>query len=58
LRRLRNVVMTPHVGGHTDTALSQVAALAAQNILDVLDGKPLRKETCVNLDLLRAKTRS
>jgi D-3-phosphoglycerate dehydrogenase / 2-oxoglutarate reductase len=52
LRHLPNVVMTPHVGGHTDTSLDAVAALAAQNILDVLQGKPLRKETCVNLDRL------
>ena len=58
LRHLPNVVMTPHVGGHTDSALDAVAALAAQNILDVLRGKPLRKETCVNLDKLdRARLR-
>ncbi len=52
LRQLPNVVMSPHIGGHTDSALDAVAALAAQNILDVLDGKPLRKDTCVNFDKL------
>jgi D-3-phosphoglycerate dehydrogenase / 2-oxoglutarate reductase len=52
LRKLPNVVMTPHVGGHTDAALDAVAELAAQNIIDVLEGKPLRKEMCVNFDRL------
>lgn len=52
LRRLPNVVMTPHIGAQTDTALDAVAALAAQNILDVLNGKPLHAETCVNLAAL------
>jgi D-3-phosphoglycerate dehydrogenase / 2-oxoglutarate reductase len=48
LRSLPNVVMTPHVGAQTDVALEQVAVAAVQNIVDVLRGRALNPDTCVN----------
>lgn len=54
LRQLPNVVMSPHIGAQTDTALQQVARVAAQNIIDLFEGKPLLPEFCVNLAELAA----
>jgi D-3-phosphoglycerate dehydrogenase len=39
LRRLPNVLLSPHVAGQTDTALLQVGHAAVQAILDEFDGK-------------------
>lgn len=39
LRQLSNVVLSPHVAGQTDAALSSVAACAAQSILDEFAGR-------------------
>jgi D-3-phosphoglycerate dehydrogenase len=39
LRRMRNVVLSPHVAGQTEAALRRVAIAAAQCILDELAGR-------------------
>jgi D-3-phosphoglycerate dehydrogenase / 2-oxoglutarate reductase len=39
LRRMRNVVLSPHVAGQTEAALRRVALAAAQCILDELAGR-------------------
>jgi D-3-phosphoglycerate dehydrogenase len=49
---LRRVVLTPHIGGSTDTALAETAALAARNALAVLDGLPLPMNLVVNPETL------
>ncbi len=41
LRRLPNVLITPHVAGVTRQAALRVATTTAQNVIDVLAGKPL-----------------
>ena len=52
LRRHEHVVMTPHIGAQTDQGLDKVAAAAAQNILDVLQGRGPRADSCVNLQAI------
>jgi phosphoglycerate dehydrogenase-like enzyme len=42
LRRLDNVVMTPHRGYGTTEVLAERYEYAFANILDFLDGKPLK----------------
>lgn len=42
------VVMTPHVGGSTPDALDAMAAHAADNVINFLNGKPLSPSLCVN----------
>ncbi|MFE7775703.1 2-hydroxyacid dehydrogenase [Streptomyces sp. NPDC057445] len=37
-----NVVLSPHVGGVTRETLVRIALAAVQNVLDHIDGKPLR----------------
>jgi D-3-phosphoglycerate dehydrogenase len=39
LRRMRNVVLSPHVAGQTEAALRRVGTVAAQCILDELAGR-------------------
>jgi D-3-phosphoglycerate dehydrogenase / 2-oxoglutarate reductase len=39
LRRMANVLLSPHVAGQTDEALSRVGHAAVQAILDELDGR-------------------
>lgn len=48
LARLKNVVLTPHVGGSTPAALAAMAAGAARNVLGWLDGNPVDRAACVN----------
>jgi len=36
---LDNVVMTPHTGAHTNEAIAGMGIMAAQNLIDVLQGK-------------------
>lgn len=36
---LDNVVMTPHTGAHTNEAIAGMGTMAAQNLIDVLQGK-------------------
>jgi len=36
---LDNVVLTPHTGAHTSEATANMAAMAVQNLIDVLSGK-------------------
>ncbi|MCR4334846.1 MAG: D-glycerate dehydrogenase [Patescibacteria group bacterium] len=40
LAELPNVVLTPHIASATDEARLDMARLSAQNIIDVLEGKP------------------
>lgn len=39
---LANVVMTPHTGAHTNEAIAGMGIMAAQNLIDVLQGKGCR----------------
>ena len=48
LATLRNVVLTPHVGGSTPAALAAMARGAARNVLGWLDGQPADRAACVN----------
>ncbi len=55
LRRLPNVVLSPHVAGQTHTAMVQVGLSAAQAILDELAGK--RPAFVVNPEAYEARAR-
>ena len=39
LFRMDNVVVTPHMAAHTEEGLIRMATVAAQGVLDVLNGK-------------------
>jgi D-3-phosphoglycerate dehydrogenase len=52
LLSLPNVVLTPHIGAHTGYATEAVSAVAAENLLRVLDGKPVDPVFCVNPETL------
>ena len=52
LRWLSNVLMTPHVGAHTDASSEAVAMMAAQNLVKVLRGEPVAARCVVNLAAL------
>jgi D-3-phosphoglycerate dehydrogenase len=54
LRRLPNVVLSPHVAGQTHAAVARVAISAAQSILDELAGK--RPEYVYNPEAYDART--
>jgi len=56
LRRMSNVVLTPHVGGSTDAALAAMATAAARNVLDYLRQQALPEDRVVNLDDLKNGT--
>lgn len=49
-----NVVLTPHVGGNSDTALAATARAAAENALAMLAGKPPVHGRIVNAHLLES----
>lgn len=51
---LRNVVLTPHVGGSTPAALAAMATGAAHNVLGWLDGSPAEASACINPQTLGA----
>jgi D-3-phosphoglycerate dehydrogenase len=53
LRRMHNVVLTPHVGGSTHAALAAMAEGAARNILDYLKHGTLPQGRVVNLTNLK-----
>jgi D-3-phosphoglycerate dehydrogenase / 2-oxoglutarate reductase len=48
LLSLPNVVLTPHMGAQTGYASEAVSAVAAENLLRVLDGKSVDPALCVN----------
>ncbi|MGO4303235.1 hydroxyacid dehydrogenase [Cupriavidus sp. RAF12] len=48
LTTLKNVVLTPHVGGSTPAALAAMAGAAARNVLGWLGGNPVDRAACVN----------
>jgi glyoxylate reductase len=52
LKKLDNVVLLPHIGSATYKTRIDMSILAAQNILDYLDGKTPR--TLVNKDILKS----
>lgn len=52
LTTLKNVVLTPHVGGSTPAALDAMAEGAARNILGYLLGNPPDASSCVNPEVL------
>ncbi len=52
LLSLPNVVLTPHIGAQTGYASDAVSAVAAENLLRVLDGKPVDPALCVNRAVL------
>lgn len=52
LLQLRNVVLTPHVGGSTPAALAGMASGAARNVLGWLRGEPTDASACVNAEVL------
>lgn len=52
LLSLPNVVLAPHIGAHTDYANDAVSATAAENLLRILDGKPVDPALCVNRAVL------
>ncbi|GJG97620.1 hydroxyacid dehydrogenase [Cupriavidus pauculus] len=52
LATLKNVVLTPHVGGSTPAALAAMATGAARNVLGWLDGQPVDRAACVNAQAL------
>ena len=39
LLELDNIVMTPHIGMHTNESIERVGMLAAQNVVNILNGK-------------------
>lgn len=52
LRNMKNVVLTPHVGGSTSAALSAMAVGAVNNILDYLKNGTLTADKVVNIKSL------
>lgn len=52
LLALPTVVLSPHIGAHTGYATDAVSATAAENLLRVLDGKPVDPALCVNRAVL------
>lgn len=55
LRALPNVALLPHVGSATREARLGMARLAAGNVLDLVQGRPLR--TCVNPEAAARRSR-
>jgi len=55
LRELENVVLTPHLGASTEEAQVEVAVDVAEQIVDVLAGRP--PQSAVNLPPLPPETR-
>jgi D-3-phosphoglycerate dehydrogenase / 2-oxoglutarate reductase len=51
LLTLPNFIAAPHVAGVTREAVDRMAVVAVQNILSVLDGKPIR-DNVVNQEVL------
>lgn len=49
------VLLTPHVGGSTDAALAGTAISAADNLLAMLDGRPVDPALIVNRHLMTRK---
>ena len=39
LKELDNVIMTPHIGAYTEEAIENMSMQAAQNLIDVLEGR-------------------
>ena len=39
LKELDNVIMTPHIGAYTEEAIENMSIRAAQNLIDVLEGR-------------------
>ncbi len=47
-----NVLLTPHVAGVTADAARRMGAMAAENVLDVLLGRPVNSENLINPEVL------
>lgn len=39
LKELDNVILTPHIGAYTEEAIENMGTQAAQNLIDVLEGR-------------------
>jgi len=52
-RTLKNLTITPHIGGSTPEALDKVASFVAQQCLDFLRGLAVNPLTCVNRAVLK-----
>ena len=51
LLKLDNVILAPHMAGVTREALSRMGKAAAENVLSVFDGVPIR-ENMINPEVL------
>ena len=49
LRRLDNVILTPHIAGVTRDAAVRVATITAQNVIDVMQGRDVAPRNLVGL---------
>lgn len=53
IRQLDNVIVTPHIGAHTEEAIEAMGVLAAANLVDVLEGR--RPPYVVNPEVYEAR---
>ena len=53
-----NLILTPHMGAATTVARAATARMAAAQLLDALDGRPLPPGACVNPAVLRDPERT
>jgi D-3-phosphoglycerate dehydrogenase len=51
LLKLQNFIAAPHMAGVTSEAVDRMAIVAVQNMLSVIDGKPIR-DNVINREVL------